>query len=339
MRKMQVGGKSDATGWGVYEESRKGGAIVATGHEHSYSRTHLLRSCQNQTVASQSNTLALARDDPDTPADEGRSFVFVSGLGGKSIRDQERFGEGWWASIYTSTQGATHGALFGEFNYQGDPDRARFYFKDIDGAVQDTFFVQASGESPPEPPPVEGELLIPARRLVIRNRLPDNESRNRIVFVSRGPGIAAATPGSAGDPRCGAGDGGELEIYSASSGQSLQAFLPCQNWTLLGKEQSPRGYRYLDREMDDGPCKVVMIRQAVPGQYVRARCLGRGPALLAYDLQVGQAQEPVRVRLTTGASVTYCTEFSADIRRDGSNGKIFLAGISDAPSGCPPPMP
>ena len=41
MRLMQIGGKQDETGWGVYEEASKGGAIMATAHEHSYSRTHL----------------------------------------------------------------------------------------------------------------------------------------------------------------------------------------------------------------------------------------------------------------------------------------------------------
>lgn len=43
MHLMQVGGKEDETGWSVYEHSRAGGAIIANGHEHSYSRTHLLR--------------------------------------------------------------------------------------------------------------------------------------------------------------------------------------------------------------------------------------------------------------------------------------------------------
>ena len=112
MRKMQVGRKSDATGWAVYEESRKGGAIIATAHEHSYSRTHLLGSIKDQTVASTSNTLVITK---------GRTFVFVSGLGGKSIRGQLRclpstppYGcKGEWASIYTSNQNANYGALFG----------------------------------------------------------------------------------------------------------------------------------------------------------------------------------------------------------------------------------
>jgi hypothetical protein len=143
MRAMQVGGKSDDTGWGVYEESRRAGAIIATGHEHSYSRTHLLSSMENQTIASTDNTLVLSADDTGTPGDEGRSFAFVSGIAGKSIRDQELSGA-WWASIYTSTQNANHGALFGTFNYQGDPCLAYFYFKNIDDVVVDEFYVEST---------------------------------------------------------------------------------------------------------------------------------------------------------------------------------------------------
>jgi len=140
---MQVGGKTDETGWGVYEESRKGGTIVATAHDQSYARTHLLSSFKNQTVASTSNTLVLASDNPSTPTDEGRSFAFVSALGGNGIYSQKRSGA-WWASIYTSTQGATYGALFGVFNYQGNPRLAHFYFKDINGTIVDDFYVQSS---------------------------------------------------------------------------------------------------------------------------------------------------------------------------------------------------
>jgi len=143
MRLMQVESKTDDTGWDVYEESRKGGAIVATGHDHSYARTHLLSSFQNQTVASTGNTLTLASDNPSTPSDEGRSFAFVSGLGGESIYSQTRSGT-WWASIYTSTQGAAYGALFGVFNYQGNPRLAHFYFKNINGTIVDDFYVQSS---------------------------------------------------------------------------------------------------------------------------------------------------------------------------------------------------
>jgi hypothetical protein len=129
--RMQVGGKSDAAGWEVYERCREGGAIIATAHEHSYSRTHLLSEMESQTIASTSDTLVITR---------GESFVFVSGLGGRSIRDQELEGD-WWAAVYTSNQNANHGALFGEFGVGGRNDLAHFYFKDIDGFVADEFWV------------------------------------------------------------------------------------------------------------------------------------------------------------------------------------------------------
>ena len=60
-----------------------------------------------------------------------------------SVRDQEVSGH-WFASIYTSNQGADFGALFGVFNYHGDPRRARFYFKDVSGYEPDEFFVEST---------------------------------------------------------------------------------------------------------------------------------------------------------------------------------------------------
>jgi hypothetical protein len=143
MEDMNVGGKGDETGWGVYEASRRGGAIIATAHEHAYSRTHLLSSMEQKTVASTAEPLELAADDPASAADEGRSFAFVSGLGGNSIRDQERTGD-WWAAVYTSTQGAEDGALFATFHVDGDPRLAHFYFKDVTGKVADDFTVRSN---------------------------------------------------------------------------------------------------------------------------------------------------------------------------------------------------
>jgi hypothetical protein len=141
---MQVGGKGDEMGWKVYETCKDLGAIIATAHEHSYHRTKTLTSIQNQTVDSSCpdpNTICIARGIP------GKSFVFVSGLGGNSVRDQVRclpstypYGcKGEWAKIYTSTQGATFGALFIVFSLNGDPNTAHAYFKNVDGQVIDEF--------------------------------------------------------------------------------------------------------------------------------------------------------------------------------------------------------
>ncbi len=85
---------------------------------------------ETQSVASTSNTLVI---------EKGKSFAFVSGLGGKSIRKNQKRGGDWWASIYTSNQDADFGALFCTFNVNGDPTRADCNFHDIRGRVPDRF--------------------------------------------------------------------------------------------------------------------------------------------------------------------------------------------------------
>lgn len=138
---MQIGGKGDEMGWAVYEACLKAGAIIMTAHEHSYERTKTLTSAANQTVdpaCGDPKALCLA---------PGRVPVFVSGLGGNSIRDQERclpstypYGcKNEWAFIYASNQGAKHGALFIDFTVNGDPKKAHGYFKTISGEVVDEF--------------------------------------------------------------------------------------------------------------------------------------------------------------------------------------------------------
>ncbi len=126
---MQLGRKRDAVGWGPYRACREAGAIIVTGHEHSYSRTHLMDSFETQSVVSTSGTLMI---------EEGKSFVVVTGTGGQDVRPQIREGD-WWASIYTSTQDALPGALFCTFRAGGQPNKAGCYFKNIAGDIIDQF--------------------------------------------------------------------------------------------------------------------------------------------------------------------------------------------------------
>jgi hypothetical protein len=153
---MQMGSKGDEMSWGPYENCRQLGAIIATAHEHSYERTRTLVDTSTQTVdptCAESNDLCVER---------GKTFVFVSGLGGNSIRNQDRclpttFPYGCnqeWASIYTSDQGAEYGALFITFHVDGDPYRAHGYFKNIKGEIIDQFDVTAA-------PPLEFTIWLP----------------------------------------------------------------------------------------------------------------------------------------------------------------------------------
>lgn len=126
---MQLGYKQNETGWSVYETCKDAGAIIATGHEHSYSRSYVMDDITNQHIVEVSDTLEIA---------PGKTFVFVSGIGGKDIRPQELHGD-WWGGIYSSTQNANPGALFCTFNVGGNPRKASCYFKDIKGNVPDRF--------------------------------------------------------------------------------------------------------------------------------------------------------------------------------------------------------
>jgi Calcineurin-like phosphoesterase len=139
---MQIGGKGDEMGWDVYETCRQQGAIIQTGHEHSYERTKTLTSVSSQTVdaaCASATTLCVG---------PGRTFTNVVGLGGNSVRDQTRclpstppYGcNGEWGFVYTNQQSATYGAQFITFN-AGGPKAATGYFKNINGETVDTFTI------------------------------------------------------------------------------------------------------------------------------------------------------------------------------------------------------
>jgi hypothetical protein len=142
---MQVGGKPDEMGWGVYEACREMGALVETGHEHTYHRTKTLTSTTNQTVDT------TCSDPKKLCLGPGRTFVTVSGLGGRSIRPQLRcmpttspYGcKGEWAFIYAEDQGAEYGVQFVVFNYNGAANKAHGYFKNISGAIVEEFDITA----------------------------------------------------------------------------------------------------------------------------------------------------------------------------------------------------
>jgi len=138
---MQLGTKRDEAGWAPYETCRIEGAIIATGHEHSYHRTRTLVDMEQQVIDS------VFSDTNQVRVAEGATFAFVSGMGGKGTRNQDRclpieppYGcDGVWASIYTDDQDATYGALFITFNVDDDPRKAMAEYININGEVIDRF--------------------------------------------------------------------------------------------------------------------------------------------------------------------------------------------------------
>lgn len=129
-RRMQLEDKGDAAEWAIYEECRKAGALIVTGHSHNYARTHLLSSMREGTVVHTNSSMRL---------EPGRSVATVVGLGGHSIRGARTHlrANPWWAvSLAAGDPDAGFGALFCRF---ATPRRAECYFKTTDGAVIDEF--------------------------------------------------------------------------------------------------------------------------------------------------------------------------------------------------------
>ena len=91
---------------------------------------------ETQSIASTSDVLHV---------DAGKSFAFVSGLAGESIRDQDDqlASNPWWAAVHTSDQGAEYGALFCALNHDGVKNLGYCYFKDLNGVIADAFGVIA----------------------------------------------------------------------------------------------------------------------------------------------------------------------------------------------------
>lgn len=151
---MQVGTKGDEVGWEAYRICARHGAPVINGHEHSYSRTQPLAA-----VGDKEQMHGATAEMSDFELNPGRTFVMVSGLGGKGRRERsaDHAQDGWWASVYARKeqriQGTVtgtdadieDGALFVTFNADGDPYKARAYFKTTSGEVRD----ELSWRAPP----------------------------------------------------------------------------------------------------------------------------------------------------------------------------------------------
>ncbi|KAI9216648.1 hypothetical protein BC828DRAFT_393127 [Blastocladiella britannica] len=170
-RAYQPGAKIDETGYAIYDACRAAGAIVATAHEHAYSRTHVMASFADQLLANASDpaTLPLRSNHPSPPhanltIQPGRTFAFVSGLGGESVRSAywpEIAQRPWLAAVATAdTPDVRAGAVLCEFGARGDPQRAECEFVDaVNGIVFDRFTITSR---PDAAPPAIAKMLTAA---------------------------------------------------------------------------------------------------------------------------------------------------------------------------------
>jgi len=133
---LQVGEKSDETGYGVYDICRDKGALIVTGHDHNYARTHSFDNVETQVVKDP----CLTTRDGVCLYDlyDSAAIVTVVGLGGheKVELNTDISSLPYWAAAYDQASGA----LFCKYNYNGDSSLAYCYFKTIDGDVIDEFY-------------------------------------------------------------------------------------------------------------------------------------------------------------------------------------------------------
>jgi hypothetical protein len=156
-RAMQLGSKGDEVGWLAFADCLAAGAMIFTGHEHSYSRTYTLTDFAAGAIETQ---FGMTGQPDQLDVDRGRTFVVVSGLGGHSLRAYNETLHGaepppWWATAYASNVYRSNGvlvddfvplfgALFMRFHIDGNPRLAEGVFKTTDGVEIDRFLVRSN---------------------------------------------------------------------------------------------------------------------------------------------------------------------------------------------------
>ena len=122
---MQIGHKADEVGWELYDACREAGAIVATGHEHSYSRSKTIddfSNIQNGDYQNNGSTVHVG---------DGKTFGFVSGVAGRGIRNSNPalVANQWWGSALSDTTSPR--LSFGGIICTINDDKAECDFKQI----------------------------------------------------------------------------------------------------------------------------------------------------------------------------------------------------------------
>ncbi|MBN1669649.1 MAG: tyrosine-protein phosphatase [Kiritimatiellae bacterium] len=154
MAKAQVTKKGNATGWEIYEAAGLHGALVFNGHCHAYARSHLM--------AEWSDSPVIASTASPVMLEEGTTALIISALGGQSPYAQRR-NDAWWAEIYATDvdgewNGIEKGVTFIDFHVDGQPNKARGYFRTVSGQIVDRFTILSNVATEPSVPAAPSSL-------------------------------------------------------------------------------------------------------------------------------------------------------------------------------------
>jgi len=154
----QIGSKEDDASWNPFETCRRHGAMISNGHEHSYSRSHLIKKFEDPIQVSGTTSPYLLKN--------GQTMFFTNGLGGKGVRTAlpELKVLPWWAKTQAIEDGVTGVAVFCKYNVDGKLDQAYCYAKDVNKGIIDSWNLTSRDEGLIEPyvfqqPPLSRRML------------------------------------------------------------------------------------------------------------------------------------------------------------------------------------
>jgi cysteine-rich repeat protein len=158
--------------------------------------------------------------------------------------------------------------------------------------------------------------LLSGKGIVVRDKA-GAPTKRRIVVVSRDRSIRTPPAGSADDPRTA---GGVLKLANPSTKQEVEFILPsgAQFWKPLGSNpEASNGWKYVDRSFQNGPCKVVVVKQR-PKPLIRALCLAKAkPIPFGLD---DPRQGKLTVTLQLGTQYPFCMVFGGTPVKDFGTG-------------------
>jgi YVTN family beta-propeller protein len=168
-----------------------------------------------------------------------------------------------------------------------------------------------------------GDALVAAKKIMIKAT---DGAVNKILVLSKDPGLPLPAADSSGDPRCGSAPAGTVKatllVTSPATGHTHAAPLPCERWELLGSPSAPKGYKYRDAQLAAGAAKLVLWKNGK----LKATLAGSD---IDYVLQVGINEQMVVAELTSG-DARVCMR-CGPTSGNGTDGKRFLGQNGSCP--------
>jgi Tol biopolymer transport system component len=168
------------------------------------------------------------------------------------------------------------------------------------------------------------EVTVSGRKIVVKDKEGSPEERKLVVLSKDQSNIPAPTAAGSDDPTV---VGASLTLYNPTTGETDTHSLPASGWRALGNPPGTRGYKYKDRDLANGPCKVAVWK---PGKVLKVVCNG---AQIGFTLDEQPGQGSLGVIFAAGTS-EQCVVFGGEIKKDrpALDGKTGLFTAKNAPA-------